>query len=227
MRTWDRRLRDRLMVQLRRNSKPFRLGLGTAAALAVAVSAVSLPVSAQQFGRLEIGNAAPSFALRGVDGDQHRLADYRGKIVVLEWTSPVCPYTQAKYDDGTIQALQEEAEDKGIVWLSINSTGNNRKPGYLSQSAARQRIASTKADPDAFLLDTDASVGMRYGAKTTPSFFILDKDGKIAYQGAIDDDLYADGNATKNYVRLAMNALSSGGDIETPQTRPYGCAVEY
>ncbi len=202
------------------------------AAIALALAAIFFPLAgaaqnpAPAFGRLEIGERAPDFTLTGADGKPHSLSDYAGKIVVLEWTSPICAYTRAKYKSGKMQSLQRAAAAKGVVWLSIN-TSSPGKPGYLTPAQARARIASTRAKVTGFLLDTDTRVGRTYGAKTTPSFFIIGKDGALAYQGAIDDDVYANGHVTKTYVTEALNALESDRPAPTPETRPYGCGVEY
>ena len=202
------------------------------AAIALALAAIFLPLTgaaqntATAFGRLEIGQHAPDFSLMGADGKPHALSDYTGKIVVLEWTSPICPYTRAKYSNGKMQSLQRAAAAKGVVWLTIN-TSSPGKPGYLTPAKAKARVASTHARVTAFLLDTDTRVGRLYGAKTTPSFFIIGKDAALAYQGAIDDDVYANGHATKNYVTEALTALEADRQVPTPETRPYGCGVDY
>lgn len=182
--------------------------------------------ASQAFGHLEIGQRAPSFVLTGSDGKSHALSDYQGKIVVLEWTSPVCNYTKAKYDSGEMQRLQRKAADKNVVWLSIN-TANIRRPGYLTPAKAKARVASTHAKVTAFLLDTDTRVGRLYGAKSTPSFFIIGANGALAYQGAIDDDVYANGHPTRNYIAEALDALTTGRTPAVTETRAYGCSVDY
>lgn len=181
---------------------------------------------AQGLGRVDIGAKAPDFELIGADGRRHALRDYRGKVVVLEWTSPVCPYTKAKYDDGTMQKLQKTARAQGVVWLSVNTSASG-KPGYLTRERARARVAQTKAIVTAFLLDDGGRIGRLYGARATPSFFIIGKDGRLAYQGAIDDDQLANGTVTRNYVQTALEDLSASRPMRTAETRPYGCAVEY
>lgn len=182
--------------------------------------------ASQAFGHLEIGQRAPSFVLTGSDGKSHALSDYQGKIVVLEWTSPVCNYTKAKYDSGEMRRLQRKAADKNVVWLSIN-TANVRRPGYLTPAKAKARVASTHAKVTAFLLDTDTRVGRLYGAKSTPSFFIIGANGALAYQGAIDDDVYANGHPTRNYIAEALDALTTGRTPAVTETRAYGCSVDY
>jgi peroxiredoxin len=177
-------------------------------------------------GRVEVGQAAPPFALTGADGGLHRLSDYAGRVVVLEWTSPVCPYTELKYKSGAMQRLQAQARRDGAVWLSIDTAAPDR-PGYLSPKAAKARIASLHATVSAFLSDPGGKVGRLYGAKVTPTFFILGKDGRLAYQGAMDDGPDSDDLRGRNYVHDALDALSTGRPVSISETHTYGCAVEY
>ena len=176
--------------------------------------------------RVEIGQRAPDFTLHGADGRPHRLADYAGKVVVLEWTSPVCPYTQMKYKSGAMQTLQAQARADGDVWLSIDTAAADR-PGFLSPVAAKARIRAVHATVSAFLSDPQGKVGRLYGAKVTPTFFIIGPDGKLAYQGAMDDDPEVDDFKGRNYVRDALDDLAAHKPARTAETRTYGCAVEY
>lgn len=221
------------MTESRKRGGAFRVGTASAFAMAIALaglSALAVPSSlaaVQEFGRVRVGEAAPDFTLPGADGRRHSLSSHAGKIVILEWTSPICQYTAAHYESGQMQALQRSAADKDMVWLSINTTGSAAKAGHLTPRQATARLRRTRSTVSAFLLDADAAVGRRYGARTTPSFVIIGKDGKVAYQGAIDNDVYATGEATRNYVREAIDALAAGRALQTAQTRPYGCPVEY
>ncbi len=176
--------------------------------------------------RVEIGQRAPAFALRGADGRMHRLGDYAGKVVVLEWTSPVCPYTQMKYTSGAMQALQKQARADGDVWLSVDTAAPDR-PGYLDPAAARARVRILHATVSAFLSDPKGTVGRRYGAKVTPTVFIIGPDGGLAYQGALDDGPETDDAKGRNYVRDALEDLAAHRPVRIPETRTYGCAVEY
>jgi len=200
------------------------------AALAVSVWLFSCllvaPAAAQELQRVEIGQAAPAFTAPGADGRPHRLTDYAGKVVVLEWTSPVCPYSQLKYKSGAMQALQAQARAMGAVWLSIDTAAPDR-PGYLSPKAATARIRKTHAVVTAFLSDRTGNIGRAYGAKTTPTFFIIGKDGRLAYQGAMDDDPSVDDFKGRNYVRDALGDLAGGRAVRVAETKTYGCAVEY
>jgi peroxiredoxin len=197
------------------------------AVLAWLFSCLAAPAaSADELGRVEIGQPAPAFAAHGADGRIHRLADYAGKVVVLEWTSPVCPYTELKYKSGAMQAMQAKARAMGAVWLSIDTAAADR-PGYLSPKAAKARIRKTHATVTDFLSDPDGRIGRVYGAKVTPTFFIIGRNGRLAYQGAMDDDPGIDDFKGKNYVRDALDDLGAGHAVRAPETRPYGCAVEY
>jgi len=166
------------------------------------------------------------FSAKGADGGLHRLSDYAGKLVVLEWTSPVCPFTAAKYKSGAMQALQSYAASHRIVWLSIDTAAPDRA-GHLTAAAARARIAETKASVTAFLFDWDGRIARSYGAKTTPSFFIIGRDGKLAYEGAMNDDIFDNSGAGADYVRSALDELVAGRPVKVPETQPQGCAIEY
>jgi peroxiredoxin len=202
-------------------------GLARAAIFTLALApALSSIGAAASLGRVEIGAAAPAFSAKGADGQRHRLSDYAGNLVVLEWTSPVCPFTASKYKSGAMQALQRFAASHHIVWLSIDTAAPDRA-GYLTASAARARIAQTQAKVSAFLFDIDASIARRYGAKTTPSFFIVDRDGKLVYEGAMDDDVFSERADAHSYIKSALDDLVAGRPVQDSQTQPQGCAIEY
>lgn len=174
----------------------------------------------------EVGTPAPRFTARGADGKRHSLRDYAGKLVVLEWTSPVCPFTAVKYKSGAMQALQRYALSRQIVWLSIDTAAPD-KAGFLTPAAARARMAQTHAAVTAFLFDVDGAIARSYGAKTTPSFFVVDRGGRLAYEGAMDDQVFADDAAGREYVKSALDDLLAGRRVQKSETRPQGCAIEY
>jgi peroxiredoxin len=198
------------------------------AALLASLAAGTLAGSAHATGlsRVNVGAPAPLFTAKGADGRQHSLRDYAGKLVVLEWTSPVCPFTAVKYKSGAMQALQRYAASRQIVWLSIDTAATD-KAGYLTPAAARARIAKTHAAVTAFLFDVDGNIARSYGAKTTPSFFVVNRDGKLAYEGAMDDQVFADDRAGREYVKSALDDLIAGRPVQKTETQPQGCAIEY
>lgn len=173
-----------------------------------------------------IGSLRPDFQLNSIDGKSHRLSDYRGKIVVLEWTNPGCPVVQRHYRDGLMPALQKECTDKGVVWLTINSTNPNHQ-NYQTADALKSIYSDWKAAFTALLMDPDGKAGKALGAKTTPHVFVIDKEGKLAYNGAVDDDTRGTNPSRTNYVKLAVDSLLKGEPAATKTTKPYGCSVKY
>jgi peroxiredoxin len=203
-------------------------GFARAAFISIVAAGVSLcnDTYATGLSRVNPGAPAPTFTAKGADGKHHSLRDYAGKLVVLEWTNPVCPFTAVKYKSGAMQALQRYAASQNVVWLSIDTAAPD-KAGYLTAAAARARIGQTHATVTAFLFDLDGHIARSYGAKTTPSFFIVDRDGKLAYQGAMDDQVFADQGLGHEYMKSALSDLLAGHRVKDPETQPQGCAIEY
>jgi len=166
------------------------------------------------------GSTAPAFALPDQDGQTVRLADFAGKIVVLEWTNYECPYVKHHSAQGTMKALAEKYRERGVVWLAVNSTK------HATREKDREWIAQNKL-PYPILEDFEGTTGKAYGAKTTPHMFVIDPSGKIAYAGAIDDDARLGGRPTVNYVEQALAELTAGKPVSTARTSPYGCSVKY
>jgi glutathione peroxidase-family protein len=173
-----------------------------------------------------IGSPAPDVQLSGLDGNTHSLSEYRGRIVVLEWTNAGCPVVQRHYKDGLMPALQKECLDRGVVWLIINST-NPGHANYRPAEDLRKIYGDWKASFTAYLIDPDGKAGKAFGAKTTPHMFIIDKEGKLAYSGAVDDDPQGTRPGRMNYIRLAVALLLKGKPVATTATKPYGCSVKY
>ena len=181
------------------------------------------------FAAIEPGEEAPDFTLTDSKGTSHKLSDFRGKFVVLEWLNHECPFVKKHYSGGDMQKLQKEYTAKGVVWLSIISSA----PGKQGHRTGPQAEADTKdknAAPTAVLLDPSGEVGKKYDAKTTPEMFVLDKEGKILYAGAIDSIKSTDSAdiaKAENHVRAALDAALAGQPVPTPKTKPYGCSVKY
>ena len=177
----------------------------------------------------EPGEAAPEFTLTDSKGASHKLSDFRGKLVVLEWLNHECPFVKKHYSGGDMQKLQKEYTAKGVVWLSIISSA----PGKQGHRTGPQADVDTKdknAAPTAVLLDPAGEVGQKYEAKTTPHMFVIDKEGKIIYAGAIDSiksTNSADVAQAENHVRQALDAALAGKPVPTSKTAPYGCSVKY
>lgn len=177
----------------------------------------------------EIGKPAPEFMTEDIKGEHVMLSDYKGKIVVLEWTNHQCPYVRKHYDTGNMQSLQQEATQEGVVWISIVSSAKG-KEGNVSPQEAQSIIEKEHAFPTYKILDESGAIGRLYGAKSTPHMFVIDKSGVLVYSGAIDSNESFKPETikgAKNYVREAINALKEGRAVEVVQTQPYGCGVKY
>ena len=192
-----------------------------AASLLLAGLLLAVPVLAAG----AVGDAAPAFSLKGVDGKTHSLKDYQGKVVVLEWMNPNCPFSNRHAVEKTMTSLA--AKYGQVVWLGINST-NPQSSDFLTP-AEHKAWNDKNGIKYAVLYDESGAVGHAYGAKTTPHMFIVDPQGKIAYNGAIDDD--PSGRKAKpervNFVDGGLTAESAGKSPNPAATKPYGCSVKY
>jgi len=199
---------------------PFRW-IAFAAALAALVGPARAAVT--------IGQPAPDFTLTDIQGQTHRLADYRGRIVVLEWVNPTCPFVVKHYGSGNMPALQHAAAADGVVWLSINS-GRPGAEGDFEPAQVTAWMKRVGAAPTAYFRDRDGKVGRLYEAKTTPHMFVITADGTLVYEGAIDSIRSAkveDIAKATNYVKAALAAVKSGQPVEKATSQPYGCSVKY
>ncbi len=179
-------------------------------------------------GAARVGEKAPDFAGADTHGVTHKLSDYRGKFVVLEWHNQGCPYVK-KYYGGAMQRLQKEWTAKGVVWLTIISSAPG-KQGYVTAEEENEYVKKMNAAPTAVLLDPEGAIGHLYEAKTTPHMFVITPDGTLVYDGAIDDKPTtdpADLPGAKNYVNAALEEAMAGKPVSIPVTRPYGCSVKY
>ena len=177
----------------------------------------------------KVGDAAPDFTATASSGKTYRLSSNLGKYVVLEWHNNGCPYVGKHYNSGNMQRLQKEWTAKGVVWLTILSSAPG-KQGYVTASEENGYLEKMHAAPTAALLDPTGEIGHLYDAKTSPQMVVINPQGIVIYDGAIDDkpttDL-ADVPGATNYVNLALEEAMAGKKIETPATRPYGCSVKY
>lgn len=193
------------------------------------VTAAALVLGAAAFAAAEIGKPAPEFTLTDTKGVAHKLADFKGKVVVLEWINLGCPYVKAQYSGRYMQALQKTYTDKGVVWLSVCSSAAGEQ-GHMSPADWNARIAEHGIASTAVLADASGVVGKAYGAKTTPHMYVIAADGTLAYNGAIDSansTNTAEIAKAQNYVAAAVDALLAGKPVATSSTRPYGCGVKY
>jgi len=168
----------------------------------------------------EVGKAAPTFALKDLDGKEVKLSDYKGKIVVLEWFQPSCPYCVSGYKEGgNCRTTSEKLTKDGVVWLLVNSN-NAEHPD--SKIEANKEFFKGHKTGHTVLMDTDGKVGRAYGAKTTPHCMVIDAKGNLAYRGAIDNAMEKDAKEKVNYVEQAAGELKADKPVTTKETRSYG-----
>ena len=173
------------------------------------------------------GDKAPDFKLTDTVGQEHSLAALLedGKVVVLEWFNPDCPFIvrhhkQHKTMDQTYAAVREQ----GVVWLAINSGAAGKQGAGLERN---RKAVEDYAMSFPVLIDADGAVGKAYGALTTPHMFVITADGTVAYTGAIDDDRGGQKGEKVNHVADALTAVLAGEKVATAETKPYGCSVKY
>lgn len=177
----------------------------------------------------DVGKPAPGFELTDTKGKTHRLSDYKGKTVVLEWVNHDCPYVKKHYNSGHMQKLQKEWTGKKVVWLSVNSSAAG-KQGNFSKEEWKNLTEEKQAAPTAVLLDADGKVGRLYGAKTTPHMYVINSKGLLVYNGAIDSiesTETADVAKAEDFVQRALAEVTKGKAVTVANTKPYGCAVKY
>jgi len=176
-----------------------------------------------------VGSAAPDFSVPDTNGKTESLSEYKGKYVVLEWFNPECPFVKKHYGSDNMQKLQAEYTDKGVIWLTIDSNASGTE-GNLSADQAKRVMNSWKTRQTALLLDPESKVAKLYGAKNTPNMVVINPDGKIVYEGAIDSKATpnpADIPSSTNYVKNALDESLAGKPVSNAQTKPYGCSVKY
>jgi peroxiredoxin len=197
--------------------------------LLAATLVASLSLAGAAHAAATVGQPAPAFTLTDTKGTTHSLSDFAGKTVVLEWFNHECPFVKKHYGAGNMQAQQNAATGKGVVWLTVNSSAPG-KQGHVNAEQANAVLGEWKATPTAFLLDHDGKVGQAYGAKTTPHLFVIDGEGVLRYNGAIDSNPSADPadipGATQ-YVDAALGDLAANRPVARGTTQPYGCSVKY
>ena len=231
------------MNKLLKEDKLKKITLGGLIAISLVASGCQAPVEtsedtsnvveistvAQKQNQARIDEMAPDFTGVDSNGVSHNLSDFKGKVVVLEWTNHQCPFVQKHYGSSNMQKLQKEATSKGVVWLSIISSAPDTQ-GYVSGSEANQLTKSRDASPTAVILDPEGNIGRLYNARTTPHMYVIDTDGVLRYMGAIDDKPTAnnaDVKTANNYVSAAIDSILNNRPVETTVTQSYGCSVKY
>ena len=177
----------------------------------------------------EIGKPAPAFTLPTCESKSVSLSDFKGKVVVLEWTNYGCPFVVKHYGSGNMQKLQADAAAKGVVWLSICSSAPNQQ-GHATPADALKACTEKNSAATAYLIDESGATGRAYGAKRTPEMYVINADGVLVSHGAIDDKKSADPAdiaTAKNLVAAAIDETLAGKPVSIPETEAYGCSIKY
>ncbi|HTK84477.1 MAG TPA: redoxin domain-containing protein [Patescibacteria group bacterium] len=189
---------------------------------------IALLIVAPAYAEVLVGNTVPAVVGNDAGGHTIHLSDYRGHVIVLEWTSPACPYSQYRYEAGAIQALQRQVVGKRGIWLTIDSDGRNGA-GYMTKLQALKFIKKHHSAATALIRDTDSHIAALFGVKTTPYIAIIDRRGRLAYAGAFDSNSgaqAADG-IVRDYAHDALEDLWTGRPVRTAVTRTFGCMIKY
>jgi peroxiredoxin len=173
-----------------------------------------------------VGQKAPDFELKDLDGKTVKLSSFSGKTVVIEWFNPGCPYVVAAYESGPLKDMAKKAGEQGVVWLAINSGA----PGKEGHGLKANKDAAAKwAISHPILVDEGGKVGKAYGAKTTPHIYVVDPKGTLAYAGSLDNAPRGEVPPAgyRGYVAEAIEATRTGQPVKAAQTQPWGCSVKY
>lgn len=177
----------------------------------------------------EVGKAAPSFSGETLKGESFSLADFKDKVVVLEWVNFDCPFVKKHYASGNMPKLQESYEEKGVVWITVNSSAKGQQ-GHMENTAMMERAEKEGHKAEHFVMDTDGTIGKAFDAKVTPHMFIIDKEGTLVYSGAIDSKSTTNQDDIEKADKLFANALDAtleGKEVTNAKNEPYGCGVKY
>lgn len=193
------------------------------------VLALVLLMASPAFSAATVGQMAPDFTVTDMDGNTHKLSDFKGKFVVLEWLNYGCPFVGKHYNSGNMQALQKEWTGKGVVWLSVISSAEGQQ-GYSTPQKAKADFQAKGSKATTVILDPKGTLGKAYGAATTPHMFVIGPNGNLLYNGAIDDKAttdVADVKSSKNFVSAALAEALAGKPVTMSKSQPYGCNVKY
>jgi len=193
------------------------------------VAAAASTPSAAAAGPAQLGSPAPDFTLQDLDGKSVSLSQFRGKVVVLEWFNPGCPFVRAAHTVGSLKGLADKYTADNVVWLAVNSGGKNKQGAGIE--ANREGVTNFGIHYPV-LIDETGKVGQLYGAERTPHMFVINPEGVLVYRGAIDNSPDGEGQSPEggklvNYVDGAISAIRTGAKVSPEETKAYGCSVKY
>jgi len=190
----------------------------------VVLSLFAIPAFAGKYNRvISVGDKAPDFSgIPAIESGEEKsvtLSDIKEPVVVVVFLANHCPVVKA-YDDRVIE-FTKDYKDKGVkvVGVAVSQQPQDKLP------AIKNYMKENKLNY-VYGYDESQAIGKAYGATNTPQFFVLDKERKIRYTGAMDDSQRED-KVTKTYLRDAVDAVLKGDTVEVSETQPKGCGVSY
>ncbi|MEM9887309.1 MAG: thioredoxin family protein [Bacteroidota bacterium] len=200
-------------------NKIYVFGFALIAVAAILASATSN--TAEKYG-LQVGETAPDFSLKNVDGEMVSLSDFEdAKGFVVNFTCNTCPFAKM-YEERIVQ-LQNQLEAKGYPVINIMPNDVSIKPG---DSFTEMKKRAKKVGYKYYLIDEKQEVFPQYGASKTPHIYLLDKDLVVQYIGAIDDNAQDANSVTQHYVLDAVQALEEGKQPNPSFTKAIGCSIK-
>ena len=203
-------------------------GLAVIAIAAAAIQTTGANRAEAQGMDLQPGTSGYDFTLMDTQGNSHDLSDYTadGKVVVLEWFNPGCPFVKKYYEGSnpSMKAAKAFAAENDVVWLAVNS-GAPGKQGHGADT--NNQYAAEHGINNPILLDESGEVGRMFGAQNTPQLFIISEEGVLLCNGGVDE-AKMDGEVPQhNYVIDALTQHMAGKDVDPSITAHVGCSVKY
>ena len=191
------------------------------------LSVLLLALSLAAFGKLPNKKAPPTFELKDINGNSHKLQKYHQKTVVLEWHNPKCPFSARHLKEKTFIKLQDKYLKNNVDFLAIDSSN----PSVATNMLEYYDLITKHGYNYPILQDPSGEIGKKYDARVTPHIFIIHK-GILVYQGAVDDDTFGEKplSSRKNYVDMALDSLVKNGKLPKGMKSyypEYGCGVKY
>ena len=173
---------------------------------------------------MKLGEKLPAFKLLGTDDQQHNTQAYDDKeVVVIIFTCNHCPYARAYV--GRINELVEHYEKRHVGFYAISSNDAKRYPedAFLNMVPMAKELNLEGK----YLYDETQEVAMQFDAKRTPEVFVFDKERKLVYQGAIDDNYQSENLVKESYLTETLNSLLNNQPLKHKQTDPIGCTIKW
>lgn len=172
---------------------------------------------------LRLGDKCPAFDLPTPSGQRYSLASFKdANFLAVLFLANHCPYVGSWED--RIVAIGKEYPSRGVAFVAISSNDASKFPQDTPEEMVKR--AEEREYPFPYLYDEDQSVARSFGASRTPEVFVFDEERILRYHGAIDSD-WEESSGMENYLRDALDRLTTGGSVYLPETPPVGCVLKY